>query len=158
MIGWNDSPRRAVAVLSPRAREGAPVSMPLTWTQVRKELDPKRYTIRTVPALLGKSAAWAGYDEAARPLEDAIRRLDQGAVASSKSAERQAIAPLEDPRGLTNRLRRKKFSRLKVGGPFVDCCGIVGVPDRLGITYHSLPVPRPDAPERPCYKQGPSSF
>jgi bifunctional non-homologous end joining protein LigD len=84
MIGWNDSPRRAVAVLSPRAHEGAPVSMPLTWTQVRKELDPKRYTIRTVPALLGKSAAWAEYDEAARPLEDAIRRLDGGAVANSK--------------------------------------------------------------------------
>jgi bifunctional non-homologous end joining protein LigD len=74
----NDRMSTAVAVLSPRAREGAPVSMPLTWAQMRKDLDPKRFTIRTAPALLAKSAAWKEYDEAAPSLEDAIRRLDEG--------------------------------------------------------------------------------
>lgn len=71
----NDRMATAVAPLSPRARPGAPVSMPLTWVQVRNDLDPMRFTVRTVPALLGRSTAWIDYCEAERPLEDAIKRL-----------------------------------------------------------------------------------
>jgi bifunctional non-homologous end joining protein LigD len=71
----NDRMATAVAVLSPRAREGATVSMPLTWAQVRGDLDPKRYTVRTVPALLAKSRAWQGYDEAASSIKAAIKKL-----------------------------------------------------------------------------------
>ncbi|HEX4209507.1 MAG TPA: DNA ligase D, partial [Candidatus Binataceae bacterium] len=73
----NDRMSTAVAVLSPRARAGAPVSMPLTWTQVRKNPDAMRYTLRTAPALLSRSDAWSEYFEAARPLEEAIRRLGE---------------------------------------------------------------------------------
>jgi bifunctional non-homologous end joining protein LigD len=71
----NDRMATAVAVLSPRARQGATVSMPLTWTQVRGDLDPKRYTVRTVPALLAKTKAWQGYDDAASSIKAAIRKL-----------------------------------------------------------------------------------
>ena len=71
----NDRMATAVAVLSPRAREGATVSMPLTWAQVRGDLDPKRYTVRTVPALLAKTRAWEGYDDAASSIKAAIRKL-----------------------------------------------------------------------------------
>jgi bifunctional non-homologous end joining protein LigD len=67
----------AVAVLSPRARAGATVSMPLTWTQVKGDLDPKRYTVRTVPALLAKTKAWEGYDEAASSIKGAIKKLGE---------------------------------------------------------------------------------
>jgi bifunctional non-homologous end joining protein LigD len=74
----NDRMSTAVAPLSPRARPGAPVSMPLTWPQVKKGLDPTRYTLRTAPGLLAKSDAWQGYDEAARPLRDAIKKLGKG--------------------------------------------------------------------------------
>lgn len=71
----NDRMSTAVAVLSPRAREGATVSMPLTWTQVRGDLDPKKYTIRTVPALLAKTKAWDGYDDAATSIKTAMKKL-----------------------------------------------------------------------------------
>ncbi len=64
----NDHLSTAVAPFSPRARPGAPVSMPLTWLQVRSGLDPQRYTLRSVPALVTKSDAWSGYGEAARPM------------------------------------------------------------------------------------------
>jgi bifunctional non-homologous end joining protein LigD len=71
----NDRMATAVAPLSPRARPGATVSMPLTWSQVRADLDPKRYTVRTVPGLLKKTKAWADYLDGERPLRDAIKRL-----------------------------------------------------------------------------------
>lgn len=71
----NDRMSTAVAPLSPRAREGATVSMPLTWAQVRGDLDPKKYTVRTVPSLLARSKAWDGYDDAASSIKAAMKKL-----------------------------------------------------------------------------------
>jgi bifunctional non-homologous end joining protein LigD len=77
----NDRTATAVSVLSTRARAGATVSMPLDWAQVRSGLDPMRFTIRTVPALLAKSRAWKDYDDSKRPLDNAIRRLTKSRAA-----------------------------------------------------------------------------
>ncbi len=71
----NDRMSTAVAPLSPRIRPGAPVSMPLHWSQVRVGLDPMRFTIRSVPALLAKSKPWTDYCDAERPLAPAIKAL-----------------------------------------------------------------------------------
>ncbi|WP_029079077.1 DNA ligase D [Bradyrhizobium sp. th.b2] len=71
----NDRLSTAVAVLSPRARPGATVSMPLTWPQLRGDLDPKKYTVRTVPALLAKTKAWDGYEDAASSIKAAMKKL-----------------------------------------------------------------------------------
>ncbi|MBX3480816.1 MAG: DNA ligase D [Caulobacter sp.] len=71
----NDRMSTAVAPLSPRARPGAPVSMPLNWTQVRKGLDPMRFTLRTAPAIVADMTAWQDYQDSERPLAAAIKRL-----------------------------------------------------------------------------------
>ncbi|MET3840492.1 DNA ligase D [Bradyrhizobium sp. OAE829] len=71
----NDQFSTAVAPLSPRARPNAPVSMPVTWPQVKHGLDPAEYTIHTVPRLLRKSKAWADYCEGERSPLEAIARL-----------------------------------------------------------------------------------
>jgi bifunctional non-homologous end joining protein LigD len=85
----NDRMATAVAPLSPRLREGAPVSMPLNWSQVKAGLDPLRYTIRTVPSLIAKSTAWEDYCEAVKPLEPAVKKILQaGKPASSRSKRR----------------------------------------------------------------------
>jgi bifunctional non-homologous end joining protein LigD len=48
--------------------------MPLQWTQVKKGLDPAKYTIRTVPRLVEKLTAWQDYRDGERSLAEAIKR------------------------------------------------------------------------------------
>ena len=71
----NDTMSTAVAPLSPRARPGAPVSMPIDWPQVKASLDPKRYTLRSAPALLKRSNPWQDYDEAAVSLKAVLKKF-----------------------------------------------------------------------------------
>jgi bifunctional non-homologous end joining protein LigD len=71
----NDRMATAVAPLSPRARVGAPVSMPLTWNQMKKGLDPNRFTVRTVPGLMTRSSAWKDYCDSERSLLEAMKKL-----------------------------------------------------------------------------------
>jgi bifunctional non-homologous end joining protein LigD len=71
----NDKMATAVAVLSPRARDGATVSMPLNWTQLRNGLDPRRYTVRSVPVLLTRTKPWQSYDAAASSIKAAMKKF-----------------------------------------------------------------------------------
>jgi len=71
----NDRTSTAVAVLSSRARSGAPVSMPIHWKDVKATLKPERFDIRSGPELLEKSKPWADYERAARSLSDAIEKV-----------------------------------------------------------------------------------
>src|ERR1700728_2467787 len=71
----NDRTATAVAVLSPRAREGATVSMPLEWKDLKKSLDPKTFTVRSTPNLLTKVKPWKDYAAGARSLNDAIKHI-----------------------------------------------------------------------------------
>jgi bifunctional non-homologous end joining protein LigD len=89
----NDRLSTAVAPLSPRAREGAPVSMPLQWSQVRRGLDPLKYTVRTVPGLLSKGKPWSDYDKGARSLVAAIQKFTGGSQGKSKRASTKRSAP-----------------------------------------------------------------
>jgi bifunctional non-homologous end joining protein LigD len=57
----NDPTSTAVAPYSTRSRPGAPVAMPLRWDQLGPSLDPKDYTLETVPAKIGRQRGdpWA---------------------------------------------------------------------------------------------------
>jgi bifunctional non-homologous end joining protein LigD len=77
----NDRTATAVAPFSTRARPGAPVSMPLAWSDVRNGLDPLAYTLRTVPKRVARIGEWKEYAKSGRPLAQAVRRL----VSSGKS-------------------------------------------------------------------------
>ena len=115
----NDRMSTAVAPLSPRVRTGAPVSMPLTWEQVRAGLDPSRFTVLTAPALLAKSKAWQGYDEAARPVVRAVELLSKG-TKTAKSADTAKVTKAPDvakaakaPAAPKSRTRKKTASAPK---------------------------------------------
>ena len=71
----NDRSATAVAPLSPRGRPGAPVSMPITWREVKRGLDPARCTLRTAPALVRKLKALTDYGDGERSLVEAVERL-----------------------------------------------------------------------------------
>jgi bifunctional non-homologous end joining protein LigD len=71
----NDRLATAVAPLSPRARPGATVSMPLGWQQVRTGLDPARFTIDTAFTLLNKTSPWQDYTRSDSSLMSAMKAL-----------------------------------------------------------------------------------
>jgi bifunctional non-homologous end joining protein LigD len=70
----NDRSATAVAVLSPRARTGAPISMPIHWKDAKAALDPSSFTVGTGAAMLHKRRPWEHYGESARSLALAIRK------------------------------------------------------------------------------------
>jgi bifunctional non-homologous end joining protein LigD len=59
----NNRTNTSIAAYSTRAREGAPVSVPLTWEELRVSLDPRSLTVLTLPKRLArlKTDPWAGY-------------------------------------------------------------------------------------------------
>jgi bifunctional non-homologous end joining protein LigD len=54
-FGQNGPGQTIVSPLSVRPLPGAPVSMPLRWSEVTARLEPGRFTIRTAPARLDKA-------------------------------------------------------------------------------------------------------
>lgn len=66
LVDWlrNGLGATAVASFSPRAREGATVAMPVGWREVGDKLDPRAFTVKTVPGLLAKRKGdpWQGFE------------------------------------------------------------------------------------------------
>lgn len=72
----NQEGATAVAAYSVRAREGAPVSVPLAWNELTADLKPDRFDLRTTLARLKqqKVEPWQGYAEKQR-LTETMRRM-----------------------------------------------------------------------------------
>jgi bifunctional non-homologous end joining protein LigD len=66
----NDEGATAVAAYSPRARPGAPVSLPLRWDELTTDMNPAQWNLKTVPARLEtmEGDPWQGYGEAAKEI------------------------------------------------------------------------------------------
>jgi len=66
----------AIATLSPRAREGAPVALPLTWAQVDDLDAPPDETVRDVAAVLARLEAqpWADFGKARQSITADMKR------------------------------------------------------------------------------------
>ncbi|MEC9482785.1 MAG: DNA ligase D, partial [Halomonas sp.] len=66
----------AVASYSVRARENAPICVPVRWEELNSALRADRYTVENLRRRLAalRDDPWAGYEEAARPLTDAMRK------------------------------------------------------------------------------------
>jgi bifunctional non-homologous end joining protein LigD len=73
-IGRNGYAQTMAAPYAVRALPGAPVSVPLDWSELA-EFDPRRHTLRGIADRLALPDPWAGLDRAARPLDQARTRL-----------------------------------------------------------------------------------
>ena len=45
------------------------------WSAVKNGLDPKRFTVRTVPNMIAKSKAWKDYGKSEKPLLPVLKKL-----------------------------------------------------------------------------------
>jgi bifunctional non-homologous end joining protein LigD len=73
-IGRNGYAQTMAAPYAVRALPGAPVSVPLEWSEL-EEFDPRRHTLRTIAERLDLQDPWAGLEQAACTLDQAGDRL-----------------------------------------------------------------------------------
>jgi bifunctional non-homologous end joining protein LigD len=73
-IGRNGYAQTMAAPYAVRALPGAPVSVPLDWSEL-DEFDPRRHTLRNIAERLSRPDPWTGIDQAASQLDRARTRL-----------------------------------------------------------------------------------
>jgi bifunctional non-homologous end joining protein LigD len=85
----NNRTNTSVAAFSPRARPGAPVSVPISWDELDARLDPFRFTMRTVPRRLARLGGdpWADY----------FRSRQRLTAAALRAAEALSRGPPREP-------------------------------------------------------------
>jgi DNA ligase D-like protein (predicted polymerase) len=84
-----------VAAYSPRARPGVPVSFPVAWSAL-EDVDPRDYTVRSVPGLLGDSDPWLDLVPAPQPVPADLvaegRGIPVARVVAMHEGKRRAVA------------------------------------------------------------------
>lgn len=74
----NGTAQTAVPAFAVRARDGAPVSMPIDWSELKDpKLNARSFTItNAVPRISDRKDRWAGMARAAKSLAASVRRLE----------------------------------------------------------------------------------
>ena len=67
----NDLTASAVSAWSPRARDGAPIAVPVAWSAVTRSLDPNAFTIKAVKAALKRADPWSDFERSRVPISAA---------------------------------------------------------------------------------------
>jgi bifunctional non-homologous end joining protein LigD len=76
-VARNAPGQHAVAPYSLRARDGAPVAMPITWDELEDpKVTPQRWNIKSASQRLG-SDPWKGMSKKAKSLATARKKLDR---------------------------------------------------------------------------------
>jgi bifunctional non-homologous end joining protein LigD len=80
----NNRTNTSIVAYSTRARDGAPVSVPIKWEELRPSLEPRSFTVTTVPRRLERLTddPWTGYWSCRQRLTQqklkAVARLGSG--------------------------------------------------------------------------------
>ena len=69
----NNRDRTIASAWSLRARPGAPVSTPMTWSTLAQTRDPRAYTLHTVPDYLADGDPWADMDDESFSLDPLLQ-------------------------------------------------------------------------------------
>lgn len=69
----NNRDRTIASAWSLRARPGAPVSTPMTWSTLAQTRDPRAYTLHSVPDYLADGDPWADMDDEAFSLDPLLQ-------------------------------------------------------------------------------------
>ena len=76
----NNRTNTSIAALSTRARDGAPVSVPIDWDELKASLEPASFTIESVPRRLAsqRTDPWAGYFRARQTISASAMKALKG--------------------------------------------------------------------------------
>jgi len=76
----NNRTNTSIAALSTRARDGAPVSVPIDWDELKASLEPASFTIESVPRRLAsqRTDPWAGYFRARQTISAGAMKALKG--------------------------------------------------------------------------------
>lgn len=73
----NNRDRTIASAYSLRPKPGAPVSTPMTWSELAAATDPGAYNLFTVPERVADGDPWAGIDDTSYSLEPLLDLWDQ---------------------------------------------------------------------------------
>ena len=77
-VRQNASEQSLAAIFSLRPREGAPVSTPLSWEELKEGLQPQRWNIKTaLEDLPERAKLWRDFWKYPQRIEDAVEALEK---------------------------------------------------------------------------------